>query len=233
MLSLLKREWHFILAIAFMFLLGKVIAAYSQDEYIDVALVLVQDVSQSMAEEMPLVQGAYAQAFAHPEVVRAIQLGNLGRIAVAYVEFHSNARLRLNWRIISTAEEAADFGADIAALPIQEGELRLTNISEGLLTALDLLERAPAIPTRMVIDVVGDGKQNMEFTTGPARVRAELVERGVQINALVMNDHASEPDVAFYYETQVAGGPGGFSIAIHDPGDMQVALTRKLIAELY
>src|SRR5215204_2981298 len=55
---------------------------------VDLELVLAVDVSWSMDYEEQLLQrGGYIAGFRHPEVVRAIESGLLGRIAVTYVEW--------------------------------------------------------------------------------------------------------------------------------------------------
>src|SRR6202521_3144886 len=59
-------------------------------EHVDIALVITTDVSYSVDENEARFQreGAIA-AFRNPEVVKAIQAGALGRIAVAYIDFSS------------------------------------------------------------------------------------------------------------------------------------------------
>src|SRR5689334_2288938 len=57
-------------------------------EPVDLELVLATDVSRSVDENEAALQrdGAVA-AFRSPEVVRAIQSGNLGKIGVAYIDW--------------------------------------------------------------------------------------------------------------------------------------------------
>ena len=55
---------------------------------VDVELVLAVDVSQSMdAGEHRLQRAGYVEALLHPEVLRAVQTGIYGRVAITYVEW--------------------------------------------------------------------------------------------------------------------------------------------------
>ena len=71
---------------------------------VDLELVMAVDVSGSVdVEEARLQRGGYITAFRDPEVVRVIQAGMLGRIAVLYTEWasaHEN-RLVIDWHLIS------------------------------------------------------------------------------------------------------------------------------------
>jgi hypothetical protein len=58
---------------------------------VDLTLVLVTDVSRSIDDsEFTLEKEGYAAAFTSRQVIDAIQGGNMGAIAVAYVEFASS-----------------------------------------------------------------------------------------------------------------------------------------------
>ena len=59
-------------------------------ENVDLKLVIATDVSRSIDnDEAVLQREGTAEAFASPEVVKAIQSGALGRIAVAMIHFSS------------------------------------------------------------------------------------------------------------------------------------------------
>ena len=62
---------------------------------VDLTLVLVTDVSHSIDDsEFKLEKEGYAAAFTSRQVIEAIQGGNIGAIAVAYVEFASSFEVR-------------------------------------------------------------------------------------------------------------------------------------------
>ncbi len=77
--------------------------APARAEDVDVALVLVTDVSRSIDDtEFKLEKDGYASAFTNPKVLEAIKGGPAGKIAVAYVEFASSFEVRtvLDWTVI-------------------------------------------------------------------------------------------------------------------------------------
>ena len=225
-----------IVATAMLFLVSHVAKADELGD-IDVALVLLSDTSRSLDEtELRIAKDSHAAAFRNPDVVRAIEKGFLGRIAVTYVEFSETAVQRIDWMIIDGPDAAALFADAVDAVE-SPSERSLTDIAAGLTLAKDLIDAMPYRATRLVVDIVGDGKHNTRFLGtffGDVRpVRDELVASGIQINALPMLLDPSERDLAAYYETNVTGGPGGFSIPIRAIDDLQPALVRKLILELF
>src|SRR5262252_5114915 len=108
---------------------------------VDLELVLATDNSQSVdRSEARLQREGVAAAFRHPEVVRAIQSGSLGRIAVAYLDWSSvpYTKLTLDWRVISD-KASADAFAD-ALMKAPPGFGRGTAIGEALLIAARMIE---------------------------------------------------------------------------------------------
>src|SRR5262245_8922568 len=70
---------------------------------VDLALVLATDVSYSVDDtEARMQRQGTAQAFLNEEIVKAIEAGSLGRIAVAYLDFAeaNTTHLLVGWRII-------------------------------------------------------------------------------------------------------------------------------------
>ena len=81
-------------------------------EDVDVALVLVTDVSRSVDDrEYKLEKDGYTSAFTNDKVLEAIQGSPIGRIAVAYVEFASSSEVRtvLDWTVIKDWASAKAF----------------------------------------------------------------------------------------------------------------------------
>src|SRR6266705_52521 len=84
-----KHLWRLGLsALAAGMLAGSSAGAALSGQHVDVALVIATDVSYSVDDNEARFQreGAVA-AFRNPEVVKAIQSGTRGRIAVAYIDF--------------------------------------------------------------------------------------------------------------------------------------------------
>lgn len=205
---------------------------------VDLELVLAVDISRSMdAQERRLQRDGYVTAFRHPEVIRAIESGLIGRIAVTYFEWGGIGRNRVvvPWTIISNARDANAF-ADVLASDVP-GQERGTSISSGLDLGLRLLDRSPARGLRRVIDVSGDGPNNM----GPPvnAKRDEVVARGIVINGLPIVLRPGGPlgffDIAnldHYYEDCVIGGPGAFLVTVNGASQFEIAIRRKLVLEI-
>ena len=96
--------------------------AASAPTQVDLKLVLATDVSGSVDnDEFRIQRDGTAAAFADPDVVKAIQSGSLGRIAVAMFDFSSPqfAKIIIDWHIIkdrASAEAFADLSAGRARL---------------------------------------------------------------------------------------------------------------------
>lgn len=208
---------------------------------VDVALVLVTDVSRSIDDsEYKLEKEGYAGAFVNQKVLEAIRGGPTGRIAVAYVEFASSFEVRtvLDWTIIRDPASAQEFVDHLAAAP--RSFWGRTSISAGVDQAVQLLAEAGLNATRHVIDVCGDGTNNAGREISEAR--DDAVKAGAIINGLaIINEHpvswtfahVQPPGgLANYYRENVTGGPGSFVVEVHDFATFGEAMTRKLVQEI-
>lgn len=208
---------------------------------VDVALVLVSDVSRSIdSSEFDLQKQGYYTAFTDPRVTRAIAGGALGAIAVAYVEFAAadQVEIVLPWTVLRDAASARAFAERLRAAP--RSASGRTSISAGLRAGMAALATRGGEATRRVIDVCGDGTNNSGEPVAP--VRDELVEAGVTINGLaIINDHPVSWNFAHvqppggldnYYRREVTGGPGSFVVVVHDFRSFGEAITRKLLQEI-
>jgi hypothetical protein len=210
-------------------------------EDVDLALVLVTDVSRSVDDaEYKLEKEGYATAFTSPRVLEAIRHGSIGAIAVAYVEFASGSEVRtvLDWSVIRDLASAQDFVDRLSAAP--RSFWGRTAISAGIDRGVQLLAESGFNATRRVIDVCGDGTNNAGRDSAAAR--DDAVAAGITINGLaIINDHpvswtfahVQPPGgLANYYRENVAGGPGNFVLEVHDFANFGEAMTRKLVSEI-
>ena len=150
---------------------------------VDVELVLAVDVSGSMGlDELRLQRGGYVSAFRHPDVIGAIESGLIGRIAVIYFEWGGPGRYRVvvPWTGISNAEEANAL-ADTLEL-ITPRNQRGTSISGALAQGREFLRNSGFRGLRQVIDVSGDGPNNMGDPLTDQRDKT--LEQGIVINGL-------------------------------------------------
>jgi hypothetical protein len=208
---------------------------------VDVALVLVTDVSRSIDDsEFKLEKDGYASAFTNPTVLDAIHGGSAGKIAVAYVEFAGTQEVHtvLDWTVIADKASAQAFVDRLAAAP--RSFWGRTAISSGVDQAVQLLAESGMNAPRHVIDVCGDGTNNAgrEITAA----RDDALKAGITINGLaIINDHpvswtfahVQPPGgLANYYRDNVTGGPGSFVLEVHDFATFGEAMTRKLVQEI-
>jgi hypothetical protein len=208
---------------------------------VDVALVLVTDVSRSVDDsEYKLEKDGYASAFTSKRVLDAIRGGPSGRIAVSYVEFASSFEVRtvLGWTVIHDMATAQAFIDRLSAAP--RSFWGRTSISAGVDQAVQLLAETGFVPLRRVIDVCGDGTNNAGREIADAR--DDAVKAGITVNGLaIINDHpvswtfahVQPPGgLANYYRENVTGGPGSFVLEVHDFTSFGEAMIRKLVDEI-
>ena len=227
--------------LAALLLLTSITVAPARADDVDVALVLVTDVSRSIDDsEYKLEKDGYTSAFTSQKVMEAIRGGPAGKIAVAYVEFASSFEVRtvLDWTVIQDQASARSFVNRLAAAP--RSFWGRTAISSGIDQAMQLLAETGVNATRHVIDVCGDGTNNAGREV--AEARDDAVKAGITINGLaIINDHpvswtfahVQPPGgLANYYRENVTGGPGNFVLEVHDFSTFGEAMTRKLVDEI-
>lgn len=216
------------------------LAARAADS-VDVALVLVTDVSRSVHDgEFELMKQGYATAFLDRDVLAAIQGGAIGAIAVSYVEFAGASEVKtvVDWTVIRDEASARAFVERVQAAP--RSFWGRTSISSGIDHAMKALARSGYETQRQIIDVCGDGTNNHGRDVRAAR--DEAVESGVTINGLaIINDnptswtfaHVQPPGgLPNYYRENVTGGIGSFVLEIHDFRSFGDAMRRKLLNEI-
>jgi Protein of unknown function (DUF1194) len=219
---------------------SSIAAAWAADD-VDLALVLVTDVSRSIDDsEFALEKDGYAAAFTSDKVLSAIKGGPLGAIAVAYVEFASGFEVKtvLDFMVIRDANSAHAFVEKLTAAP--RSYWGRTAISAGIDHAAGMLAESGFNASRRAIDVCGDGTNNAGREVSAAR--DDAVAAGITINGLaIINEHPVSWTFAHvqppgglqsYYRENVTGGPGSFVLEIRDFHTFAEAMTRKLIAEI-
>jgi hypothetical protein len=225
---------------------GTTAAAYADQPItrpVDLALVLLTDVSRSMSDrEYEMVKDGYKAAFADREVISAI-LDNSKGVAVSYVEFSGTGEFIVvkGWDVLTDAASARTFGDAVAIAPrTSSGN---TALAPSIKKAVEMLTADASGAGRRVIDVASD---HLWDGGRAATVRDAAVAAGITINALPIIDTrpigtfdgrmsyaewGSERGVAFY-RNYVIGGPGSFLVEVHDYAAFGEALKRKLLREL-
>ena len=129
--------------------------------------------------------------------------------------------------VISDARSAIRFSNHVAkAVRFYGGHG--THVAGMIKFGAQLLEDVPFIAHRKVIDISGDGRDNV--TDAPGRHRDDAVAAGVTINGLAIENE--EKDLRLYYRNFIIGGPGAFVIRTKRYTDYGEAMKKKLIREI-
>jgi hypothetical protein len=207
------------------------------DEEVDLLLVLAVDVSRSIDQTKFLLQrDGYAAAISNRGVLEAIRSGPHQKIGLNFVEWSGFGaqKLVIDWTVVDSPDTARRFGDQIVEAPRSFADR--TSISGGIEFAAAQIERSPLKAPRHIIDVSGDGTNNIAPSVTLAR--EDVVSAGITINGLpimLKRPWGTGTDVAnldVYYEDCVIGGPGAFVIAIHERDQFKEATRTKLVLEI-
>jgi hypothetical protein len=204
---------------------------------VDIQLVLAVDISRSMdMDELTLQRQGYAQAITSPEFLQALKAGPNGKISVTFFEWAASydQRVVIPWRIIDGPDTANAVANEILNSPIRRASR--TSISGAINFAMPLFDQDANHGLRRVIDISGDGPNNNGDLVVPTRDAA--VAKGVTINGLpIMTREPSPysadiPNLDFYYEDCVIGGPGSFVVPIKGIEKFKEAIRTKMVLEV-
>ncbi len=229
-----RRRWHALAGAAgALLLMAQVpliqVPARAANQ-VDLILVLALDVSGSVDEdEFDLQRQGLAEAFRHPLIADAIQRGKYRRIVVCAVQWagYDKQHVSVPWSVIDGMAGAARFAQRLADMPRRYPD-GPTHLSGAIRFATTLTQTAPFAATRRVVDISGDGQNNIGEP--PAKARRIALDLGITINGLVVLN-ASEKLVD-YYRTKIIGGPGSFVVEAADYEDYPRAILRKLLREI-
>ena len=176
-------------------------------------LVFVVDRSTSVdRRELALQREAYAQLLSDPGVVEALK-----GTQVAIVEFDTSPEIIVEWTDPRSAARAY-------RRPRSDPFRGLTGIGKALMRALALLVGKNG---RLVIDVSGDGPENVDPSL-LAEARAVASVQSIEINGLAIVSEEA-PEIVDYYRASVVNG---FVLRLDRREDFLDALKRKLFYEI-
>jgi hypothetical protein len=230
------RRSALVLVVLWAALWAAALPARAADTQVDLELILAVDVSRSMdIDEQQLQRDGYIAAITHPEVIDAITQGRHGRIALSYIEWAGpDTQYKVvDWRAIDGPQSAKAFAAVLAQAPIQR--FRGTSISNSLVFVAPQFDHNGFEAARRVIDVSGDGPNNMGIPIEVAR--APVLSAGITINGLPImikqpGGFTSIPNLDDYYEQCVIGGFGAFLVVVQSVDQFAEAIRRKLVLEI-
>jgi Ca-activated chloride channel family protein len=206
----------------------------------DVNIVTALDISESMSsEEIRLELWGVSQAIRDPRVLHAIQAGVRRRIGFAVFAWHHDQfPVVVSWTAIGSWEDALQAAhaieartlVNVAAESREHEEWyigRLTNLSQAIDHASRMLLTAPFASDRAVINIIGNGDDNVGEDAGVARDR--FVTRGGTINGLVLGVDAAMVE---YYRREVIGGRAAFVMSTAEESTIVDAFVRKFLGDI-
>ena len=197
---------------------------------VDLNLVLAIDASGSVDDErFDLQKKGYAQAFVSQRVLDAIRNGNNQAIAVSMIQWTGPTLqvVMVPWTVVKDRPTAELVAAAIVAAPrrIFGGG---TSLSGAIDFSAQLIASSPYRGFRKVIDISGDGSNNLGRPVEQAR--DEALQQGIRINGLPILE--LERDLDQYFRENVIGGPGAFIIPVQNYNAFGEAIMRKLVTEI-
>ncbi len=196
----------------------------------DLALIIALDCSASVSlESFGQMASGCAAGLRDGAVTAGLLGGPLGASLCALLIWSGPGaqEVMVEWTRLDSPATLRAFAEEVENVPrtVRAGG---TAIGEALRACEALLLAAPAGATRVVIDMVGDGKSNQGIL--PQVPRDRLVAGGVTINGLcVLHD---EPDLLAHYQAEVIGGPGAFAMTCRDFTEFEEAMRQKLRREI-
>ncbi len=197
---------------------------------VDLELSLVIDISGSVSasEYATQIQG-YGNAFKSAAVINALDNGQYEQIAVNVVFYSGSAAEVVEWTLVDQSNSSA-FGDTLIALADPNNLGSLTGVANAIDTADNLFFTNIYEGDRLVMDVSGDGIENVDSVADVLSARDIALALGIDaINGLVIDD---ETGVVDFYADNVVGGDGAFLLVVDSFDDLQPAIIEKLAREI-
>ena len=222
--------------------------AVQADEIVtDANIVTGLDISDSITlDDLHLEIMGMAEAIRSPQILEAIRSGPHGRIGFAVFAWHYNQfPVAVSWTLIASADDAdavsraieARLKIDVEAEARKAEEFRvgrlstyigrLTDLSQAIDHAGAMLAAAPYATDRAVINIVGDGEDNVGEDAELARDR--VVKTGAIVNGVVIGNDLGMVD---YYRNHAIGGRGAFVMSVNRSQSMIEAMQRKFMYDI-
>lgn len=189
------------------------------------ALVLAMDVSGSVDRgEWRLQADGLAAALRDREVAEVLVQGQIALTVVQWSAVGQQAVV-LPWQRMLSRGAVQDFAARVETMP-RAFPGSDTAVGEALDVSIDQFAAVPDC-RRRIVDMSGDGDENVGYTTPRARARA--IAEGVEVNALAIE--AMGLSITNFYRRWVIT-PGGFVETAQGHLDYARAIRTKLLREL-
>jgi len=202
----------------------------SGSPFVDLALVIALDISGSVdKEEFGIMRTGLANALSSQQLSQAIKTGKHGSIAVTVVQWagYQEQVVKVAWTRIENRAGLLALARKVRAMTRRYGD-GATHIGGVISYSADLIMANPFRATRKIIDIAGDGKNNVNFH--PDTARDPAVEAGITINALVITGDL--PNLDDYFHRFVIGGASAFVEPVGDFAGFERGMHRKLLREI-
>ncbi|MGH6917254.1 MAG: DUF1194 domain-containing protein [Geminicoccaceae bacterium] len=213
----------------------------------DANLITAIDVSGSIkADDERLELEGMAQAVVDPRFLQAVARGYHGRIGfVAFTWANGEFIPLVPWTLIGSkaeAEQVADLLHTARGMPAMGYAMQVphrtrpwrtghaTDLSAAIERAIEVSTAAPFLSWHNVINICGNGIDNVG--DGPAAARDRAGEQGLIVNGLILGDRDDAADVAAYFRDHVQAGPGSFVMVARAFQDITSAMLAKFLVEL-
>jgi hypothetical protein len=202
----------------------------------DANIVTGLDLSGSIeAPEAQLQIDGIAMAIRSPQIIAAIEYGNHGRIGFAlFVWADGNYPVLASWRLIGSPEEALAVSEEVArelhAIRASDIVVRLgalTDVSGAIDHGREMLQAAPFATNHRIINIIGNGVDNVGEHAWLARDRATA--QGITINGVALG---RDRTIYQYFKREVIGGPQAFVLSANDPEHLVEVMARKFTTEI-
>jgi len=234
----MTRRGRLSLSLIAALLSGAAAGATSAEELrTDINIVTALDVSDSIDAQSTRIEiDGMAQAILAPEILQAIRAGHYGRVGFAIFAWHEGAYPELiSWTIIAGDADARAVSArlrgrprpSVRAVDRSAAAPRMTDLSGAIDHAAVLLLTAPFATDRMVLNIIGNGWDNVG--EGPEYARDRLTGKGGIINGVIVGE---DPVLADYFRQNVIGGRGAFLITVEDQSAITGVLARKFLRDV-
>ncbi|VEP12022.1 exported hypothetical protein [Hyella patelloides LEGE 07179] len=218
-------------------------AAASGETPVSVELMLSVDISGSVdSSEYNLQMDGYAAAFRDDEVIAAIERLPDG-MAISLQFWAKKPAPDIGWRVLNTRADILAFADELDALPRPSSSTSAvspwsgriqgwTGIANGLEAATtSILENAYAGEV-LVIDVSGDGRENVRNWSLIRDARDNAVANNITVNGLPI-DPSNNQYVANHYRDYVIGGTDSFAEVAYGFDNFTEAVKTKLQREIF
>lgn len=204
-------------------------APAAADELADFAMAVGLDRSSSMHMDEQLTQiNGLAAAIRHHRFRDTIAAGRHGRgLLTVYLWNNKGIATVVPWQDLRSPADIERLAAAVETIKREWNYSGMTNVADAMLFGTERVRNAPVWSERLLVNVCGDGKENVGMPADVEAARMAAWNAGVVINGLSIGGD----DVAAFYREQVST-PNGFSVHANSHDEFAEAFLRKFMGEL-